>query len=273
VLAIIRPGWLRLTRQDLYYLVGYGLVLAVFNGLWTISVALNGAAIATVLAYSSTGFAVILGWSFLKERLDPSKAVAVILSLAGCTLVAGVISPSALQVDITGIAAGVLTGLMYAVYTLLGRSASKRGLNPWATLAYTFGFAAVFLLIFNLIPGGVVPGAAPTPAGIFALGNSWVGWGVLILLAAGPTVTGFGLYNVSLTYLPSSIANLIVSMEPAITAVIAYFWLGERLTGMQILGSLMILGAVVILRLYEGWLANRARAQVGTPEQSTVAAD
>jgi drug/metabolite transporter (DMT)-like permease len=79
----------------------------------------------------------------------------------------------------------------------------------------------------------------------------------LFLLAAGPTVAGFGLYNVSLAYLPSSVANLILTLEPVFTAAIAYVLLGERLNGVQIGGSLMILAGVVFLRIYEGWLAGR----------------
>ena len=89
----------------------------------------------------------------------------------------------------------------------MGRSTSQRGLNPWVTLFYTFGFAAVFLLIFNLLPGGGVPGAATRPADLFWLDNALAGWGILFLLAAGPTLAGFGLYNVSLGYLPSSVAT------------------------------------------------------------------
>src|SRR5690348_9125109 len=46
----------RMPRGHWGYLVLYGLVLAVFNGSWTLSVALNGAAIATILVYSSTAF-------------------------------------------------------------------------------------------------------------------------------------------------------------------------------------------------------------------------
>ena len=64
-------------------LTGYGLVLAVFNALWTLSVSLNGAAVATVLAYSSAGFAVLLGWLILGEPLSKNKIIATVMSLAG----------------------------------------------------------------------------------------------------------------------------------------------------------------------------------------------
>ena len=134
----------------------------------------------------------------------------------------------------------------------MGRSASQRGLNPWTTLCYTFGFATLFLLVFNLLPGEVLPEAAVHPEDLFWLGNAWAGWGILFLLAAGPTLLGFGMYNTSLSYLPSSVANLIVTLEPPFTALIAYFVLGERLTGMQMFGGLIILTGVVLLRVSEG---------------------
>ena len=264
-LGLIRPAWLRISRVHLGYLIIYGLMLAIFNSMWTLSVSLNGAAVSTVLAYCSAGFTALLGWWFLKERLDWGKLLAVALSLAGCVLVSGALDPAAWRLNMLGIITGILSGLWYAIYTLMGRSASQRGLNPWTTLLYTFGFAAVFLLGFNLLSGGHIPGAATRPADLLWLGKAWAGWGLLFLLAAGPTLAGFGLYNVSLTYLPSSVANLVVTLEPAFTAVIAYFLLGERLTWIQIIGSLLILGGVVFLRIYEGRLVGQARASSESP--------
>jgi drug/metabolite transporter (DMT)-like permease len=260
-LGLIRPVLLRVDRKYLRYLVLYGLVLALFNSLWTLSVALNGAAVSTVLAYCSAGFTALLGWWLLKERLDWAKLLAVVLCLGGCVLVSGALDPAAWRVNLPGIITGILSGLFYAFYSLMGRSASQRGLNPWTTLVYIFGFAVVFLLAFNLLGRGILPGAIARPADFLWLGNAWVGWGILFLLAVGPTLTGYGLYNVSLTYLPSSVANLIVSLEPAFTAAIAYFLLGERLTWVQVGGSLLILGGVVFLRVYEGWLTGRSEAQ------------
>ena len=258
-LGLLRPLLLQVERAHLLYLSLYGLVLAVFNALWTLSVALNGAAISTVLAYSSAGFTAVLGWWLLKERLDWAKLLAVALSLGGCVLVSGAFDLAAWRVNLLGILTGILSGLFYAIYSLMGRSASQRGLNPWTTLFYTFGFAAGFLLLFNLLPGGLLPGGASSLNDFMWLGDALVGWGVLFLLAVGPTLTGFGLYNVSLSYLPSSVANLILTLEPAFTAAIAYFLLGERLNGIQLGGSLMIMSGVAFLRIYEGRLAAQAR--------------
>jgi drug/metabolite transporter (DMT)-like permease len=261
ILSIIRPNLRRVKRKDLRYLILYGLVLAIFNSLWTLSVALNGAAISTVLAYCSAGFTALLGWWFLKERLDWAKIVAVSLSLGGCVLVSDALSFEAWSANFVGILTGLLSGLLYAIYSLMGRSASQRELNPWTTLLYTFGFAAVFLLFFNLLPGDFLPGKAIYITDLLWLGTSLAGWGVLLLLAAGPTLAGFGLYNVSLSYLPSSVANLIVSLEPAFTAVMAYVLFGEILNAIQVIGSLMILAAVVFLRVYEEKLIRLSKGE------------
>lgn len=253
-----RPGLLIIGRVQIGFLVGYGLVLAFFNALWTMSVVLNGAAVSTVLAYSSGAFTALLGWWLLKERLSWAKIVAVLLSLVGCALVSEAIYAEAWRSNLIGILTGLLSGLLYAIYSLMGRSAAQRGLNPWSTLLYTFGFAAVFLFIFNLLPVGMLlPGSLPSPvatrpADFFWLGTAWAGWLILFVLAAGPTVLGFGLYNISLGYLPSSVANLILTLEPVFTAVIAYALLGERMKAIQIAGGVLILLGLVILRFYEG---------------------
>ena len=226
-------------------------MLTMFNSFWTLSVSLNGAAVSTVLAYSSAAFTALLGKWLLKERLGWAKVVTIVGCMGGCVLVSGALDPGAWQGNLTGIVTGTLSGLWYAGYSLMGRSASQRGLDPWTTLLYTFAFAACFLLLLNLFLGRSLPGAAVRPMDLLWLGRAAWGWFVLFLLAAGPTVAGFGLYNVSLGYLPSSVANLILTLEPAFTAAIAYVVLGERMNGIQIAGSLLILGSVLFLRVCE----------------------
>jgi drug/metabolite transporter (DMT)-like permease len=257
VFQVLFPDRLRVSRDRLAALALHGLILAFFNALWTLSVTMNGAAVATVLVYSSAAFTSLLGWLLLKERLGWMKLLAIALSIAGCALISGAWDTAVWSSNAAGVFTGILSGLSYAIYTLMGRSAAQRGQNPWTTLLYTFGFAGIFLFLINLEPFLPVPGAATKPTDLFWLGTSFSGWGILLLLAAGPTVMGFGLYNLSLSHLPASVVNLIVSMEPAFTAVTAYLLLGEQLTGIQISGSLMILAGVVLLRLGEGGLASR----------------
>jgi drug/metabolite transporter (DMT)-like permease len=246
VFAVFRPVRLRIERRHLTFLVLYGLLLSIFNAAWTASVAFNGAAVATVLAYSSPGFTAILGWRLFGERLGGWKILAVLLSLVGTILVSGAYNPQAWRINPLGVATGLLSGLAFAGYSLMGKAAAQRNINPWTTLLYTFGFAAVFLLGYNLVPGWL----SGKPLGdLFWLQEAWVGWAILFVLAVLPTIGGYGLYTVSLGYLPASVANLIATLEPAMTAVLAYLFLGETLTPLQLAGGVVIISGVVLLRI------------------------
>ena len=252
ILLIVRPRLLKIPLKFLPLLIVYGLVLSLFNACWTLSVSINGAAVGTVLCYSSAAFTAILGWWFLKEKLGWGKIAAVLLSIFGCLLVSGALYASSWQANLLGIVTGVATGLFYAIYSLMGRTFSQRGLNIWVMQFYTFGFAALFLFIYNILPGGILPGTAQTFSQLIWSSLDLKGWLILFLLAAGPTLLGFGTYNISLTYLSSSVANLIVTLEPVFTTISAYFIFGERLTLIQLIGGLMIVGGVVVIRLTEG---------------------
>lgn len=251
VLGFTKPAQLKVHPQYLPFFILYGLVLATFNAFWTLSVSINGAAIGTVLAYTSAGFTAILGRWFLKEPLGWTKILAIVISLSGCILASEALNLSEWLVNPVGILTGMVSGLAYALYSLMGRVASQRGLNPWTTLFYTFGFASFFLLVLNLLPAPAIPGKSILPVDLLWLGDQKIGWLMLFLLAAGPTLAGYGLYNVSLDYLPSSIANLILTTELVFTTLIAYILLGERLNQAQILGGILIIVSVILIRLRE----------------------
>lgn len=244
-LALLKPSLLRVGWRDLGFLACYGLVLGAFNATWTLAVARTNASLATVLVNGSAAFTVVLGWWFLGERLGWAKATAVILSLAGCAVVSRMADPRAWRADAVGIAAGLASALCYAAYSLLGRVASNRGIPAWTVVAYTFAFSCASLFLLNLVH--TMPGSGH----LLFLGSAAKGWGWLFLLAAGPTVVGFGLYNASMKHLPSSVANLIMTSEPVFTALLAYQLFQERLEGPQLAGSAMVLAGVVLLRLSE----------------------
>lgn len=251
VLGIFKPQLLKLPKKFIPFVVIYGFVVAVFNSMWTLSVAINGAAVATVMVYCSAAFTALLGWWLLKEKLGVWKLVAVALSLGGCLLVSGALQASAWQANFLGILSGILAGLFYAIYSLFGRSASQKGMNTWTTLLYTFAVASVFLLVFNLLPFNI-PGAAGQTSNLLWQQMGVPGWLMLVILSAGPTLLGFGTYNLSLNYLPSSVANLIATSEPVFTTITAFFIFGEVLQPIQLVGGLLIVGGVILIRLTEG---------------------
>jgi drug/metabolite transporter, DME family len=244
-LLLIRPSLLRIEKKRIGFYIFYGLLLAVFNSIWTLSVQTNGAAVATVLAYCSAGFTAILAWWIFKEQITVFKIIAIVLSLIGCVLVSNAYDPQMWNLNPLGIITGIVSGILFAVYNMLGKSAAKQNLNPWTSLLYSFAFGAVFIFLFNLIP--VIPSTAGS------INKIWPelavdGWLVLIILSFIPTLLGFGLYNTSMNYLPASTVSLLATSEPALTAVEAYIFLDERMTTIQIFGTLIILVAVIIVQ-------------------------
>ena len=51
-----------------------------------------------------------------------------------------------------------------------------------------------------------------------------------------------------MNYLPASIANILATLEPVMTAIQAYILLGEHMTIVQIIGGLIILSGVVMVQ-------------------------
>src|SRR5512138_666299 len=83
-LFLFRRSLLHIRVSQIRFYIFYGFLLAVFNSIWVLSVKANGAAVATVLAYSSAGFTAILALWLFKETLGLPKIIAVLFSLIGC---------------------------------------------------------------------------------------------------------------------------------------------------------------------------------------------
>ncbi len=249
VFLLFSRGRFRLQRAHWGFFILYGLSLSLFNSMWTFSVQFNGAAIATVLAFCSPAMTAVLAHFILKEQITPIKMVSIVLSLPGIALVSGAMDPAAWKVNAAGIAFGLLTGFFFACYNMLGKTSSNKEIDPWTTMLYGFSSAVIFLFLFNM---GVNAFGGQSLVGNFLwLGTSVGGWAVLFFLGVGPTIGGFGLYLVSLGYLPATVANLIGALEPAFTAVWAFLLFREQMTGTQVLGSLLVLASVVLLRFGE----------------------
>ena len=248
-LSIFSRTRFQLERLHRGFLIIYGLTLAIFNSLWTFSVEYNGAAVATVLAFSSPAMTAILSRMVFKEQFNRVKITSIVLSLIGTVLVSGAHDPSMWRLNPAGIIFGLLTGLFFAFYNLEGKAAADKHIDSWTALLYSFGTAGVFLFFFN-VSFNILSGETSF-ANFFWLGNSAAGWGILFLLGVVPTLGGFGLYTLSIRYLSPTVANLIATLEPALTAIWAYLFLNEILVGAQLIGSLILFAGIILLRIGE----------------------
>ena len=238
-LLLFRRNFFKIEKRDRWFLLLYGLSLSLMNGLWTFSVAYNGAAVSTVLVYASPGITAIAGKFIFKERLTWIRILAVVASLIGCVLVARATDPEQWTLNAGGIIIGVGSAFSFTLYSVMGKIVFHRQINSWGATWYAFVIA---MLVFAFTQTGDT---------VLSLGTHFDGWLILIVLAVIPTLGGFGLYTASLGYLPAGTANLIAVLEPVLTSILAFFLLGETLLPIQLLGAAFIVGSVVSLRLEE----------------------
>jgi len=245
-LLVFSRARFQLDRSHWKFMVFYGFTLAVFNSMWTFSVQYNGAAVATVLAFSSPAMTAILSKLIFREKFNPVKILSIVLSLLGTVLVSGAHDLSIWRLNPLGIIFGLLTGLFFAFYNLEGKHASDTSIDSWTALLYSFAIASVFLFFFNV--GSDVISGKPLLSEILWLENSIIAWGILFFLGVAPTLGGFGLYTLSLRFLAPTVANLIATLEPALTAIWAYLFLSEQLNAVQWIGSFLVFTGVILLR-------------------------
>ncbi len=116
-----------------------------------------------------------------------------------------------------------------------------------------FGVAALVLIPFAL--RSAAPWQAPPRVIAYLAG--------LVLI---PTLSGFALYTIALGKLQASVAAITANTEILFASVLAYFLLGERLSVYQVLGALLIVGAVVLVSLRG---RRRTQAPLAAAEQSS----
>ena len=236
-LLVLDAKQLRIAPRDLPLFAFYGLIgVAAHQIVWITSVQYNGAAVATVIIYTSPAIVAIFAWRWMRETIDRTKLVALALTIFGIVLVARAYDPAQIQLNEIGLAAGIGSAFTFATYSLVGRVAT-RTYTAWTSLFYAFLFGTIFLLPVSLLVHSFASGNLPLD-----------GWTTLVFLALVPTLGGFGAYTIGLSHLPASVASILAAFEPVTTAIVAYFVFGETLDALQLTGAAMILASVVLLR-------------------------
>ncbi|MEA3352115.1 MAG: EamA family transporter [Chloroflexota bacterium] len=233
-IAIIRPKLLRIKRGDIPWFLAMGaLSIGSFHVLWNTSVMLIGASLATVIQCNAPIVVTVMAWLLFGEALTRRKIIAIILSIVGTILTSGINGLGGVQITTLGILIALASAIAYGSFSLFGKKLSGT-YNPWTILLYVFGFATLTLLPFQF--GQPAPWPLPT--------NVLLYFASLVFLT---TIAGFGFYTTGLGYLQASIASITSTSEVAFAGILAYIVLGERLSFLQIIGSLLIVGGVIII--------------------------
>ena len=231
VLTRFRGELLRVRGRDVLLCALSGVCLALHFLTWFESLKWTGVAVSTVLVSTEVIFTALGFALFLKGRIPPLGAAAILLAFGGSILLAlaGGGEGSALYGNLLALAAAVFV----AMYTLIGRV--QRG--SLSTTVYTFlTYLACFLTLL------VIAAASGTPLAGYG-GREWlIGLGLAVLC----TLMGHSLFSWCLKFLSPAYVSATKLCEPVFAGLLAIPLFGEVPGALQLLGAAVILGAVLL---------------------------
>lgn len=181
------------------------------------------------------------------ERLRWRALLAALGAFAGCALTAGG-APQGEPLPLSGIAWALLAALVYASYIVLS-SRFGAGVPARVLALHLAQAAAVLCVAFALADGGL---SLPLdPRALLAV----AGMGVV------STVVAMTTFLAGMALIGPTRASVLSSLEVIVTLVLAFLFLGERLSPWQWAGAALILGAVALQNLGVLRRAMMARSQ------------
>lgn len=192
-----------------------------------------------------------------RERLTPLRVAALTMATIGVMLV--VVGDGTLSFVGPGIAMALGTALTYTCYILVADRLTGR-ISPLPLAALVMSGAASSLLVRAALTGGI------------DLQFAAVGWLWLACIALVSTVLAMVTFFAGMAITGPSTAAILSTFEPLVTAALAAVVLHEAPTLVQLLGGVIILGAVVLLQLRAGRPFKAPRAGKSTESLHVPAA-
>lgn len=198
---------------------------------WHIGIGMTRLGNATL--FGNAGSIVLLFWGFLIARTLPGRLewLAIIFALTGAAILMGrslEISNATLVGDLFSVAAG----LLYAVYLLTLQNA-RGAFGSWSLLVWVSLFGAPVLLGIALLLGEPVWPQA---------------WGPIVGLVVLSQLVGQGLMVFSLRYFPPLVVGLALLTQPVVASIYGWLAFGEVLSGMDIVGMMLVGAALAVSR-------------------------
>ena len=256
---------LRVRRSELPLLLFYGVVGVVLVQL-LYAIALNRLSVSLALLLEFTAPVLVALWArlVLHEPVRPRVWLALVLSLAGLSLVAR--AWTGLHLDLGGLLAGLGASVALAIYWLVGERAVN-ATPPRDPLSLTFWGTAIGALTWFALRPGRLPsvdgfGGSTSLTGAFEGVHVPVGLLVVWICVLG-TLVPFVLEVAAFRHVSATTVGLIGMLEPVGATLVAWLWLNETLNATQAIGVLVVIVGI--------GLAQTARA--GAPAPSVAAAE
>lgn len=218
--------WLRLLAIAFFaYAVGNG---AYYSGLLYLP-----ATTVSLLGNLSPLLVLFLGILWLKEIPTRWQVVGVLITMAGSAMFfsPGLQGGAPLGLLITGVG---LIGL--SLFAVLGRDVARDQQTDTLTL--------------TAIPL-VIGGAMVTLGGLLVEGWPQLtadAWAVIVVLAVLNSALAYALYNHALQVLTALEMKVLINTSVLGTALLAWWFLGETLTGLQVVGMVVVIVGVMLVQ-------------------------
>jgi drug/metabolite transporter (DMT)-like permease len=223
--------------KDIWCFVGTGICSIVFfNFCYFKAMAMTSLSVAAVLLYTAPAIVMVLSFFLFQEPFTKRKITALIFTFTGCVLVTGVITNPG-NVSAGGILCGLGAGLGYALYSIFGRYAIKKGYHTLTITFYTFLIAGIGTLFF--VNFGKIFAVITESAEMFGFGMA---------LGLVGTVLPYMTYTVGLQFVDNSKASIIASIEPVTATLLGMILYGENMTISGLLGMVFVLIGLFICR-------------------------
>jgi len=246
-MAVRQPRLLQTSRPK--WLAARGLFGGVSVLVYFVSIDKVGVGMATLIHYSAPVWAALLGWVLLKERLQRATLLALVLALAGVSLVMGPTITEAWRLGAHGsIAPGwyflALSSAFISAAALVSvRAARRMSSTSTARPDHVWTLFGSFSLL------GLI---AATPFAVEPLGH-WVWpsptlW-LLMLAVAIVSVLAQVIMTQALAHVPASAPGVANQFSVVIAAVAGVIWFNEHITALSFLGAfLIVLGVLASFR-------------------------
>ncbi|MED4072669.1 DMT family transporter [Priestia endophytica] len=225
---------LKIHIRDSRYFVGTGIVSIVFFNLCMFTaIKETSVSISAILLYTAPAFVMILSYLLFKETFTLQKVIALLMTFCGCAFVVGIFSNNT-AISLYGLLAGLGSGFFYSLYSIFGKFALKKYESLTVTV-YTFVFAAIAIVPFS--------GLLSSPQRLLHIDVLLYGIG----LGFFSTMLAFLLYTKGLSYVESSRASIVATIEPVVAALASFLFFHERLDVFQYFGIILVISSIFIV--------------------------
>jgi drug/metabolite transporter (DMT)-like permease len=208
--------------------------LFLYSAAYFFSIFYLDVSVAMVLLYMYPTIVAVSSVFVFNERLTVKIIAALIFTAFGMILTLNLLSGSIGKVSLTGLLFSFIAAFGAAWYSIYVKKLSSK----YHTTTINF-----YGLLFTILGYGILS--------LFSLHNGFLTTIELIgaISMAFPYVGGLLLFAIGVTYLSPSFASIFGSTEPVFGTVMAVIFLGDIISGSQILGIVLIFSAIIILQL------------------------